>query len=34
MALRLRRGTQAERDDAGFIPDSGEPVWTIDTKRL
>ena len=33
MALRLRRGTQAERDDAGFIPDSGEPVWTIDTKR-
>ena len=34
MALRLRRGTQAERDDVGFIPESGEPVWTIDTKRL
>ena len=34
MALRIRRGTQAERDDPAFIPDSGEPVWTIDTKRL
>ena len=34
MALRLRRGTQAERDDVGFIPESGEPVWTLDTKRL
>ncbi len=34
MALRLRRGTQAERDDVGFIPESGEPVWTIDTKKL
>ena len=34
MALRFRRGTQAERDDVSFIPESGEPVWTTDTQKL
>lgn len=32
MALRIKRGTDAERQ--GITPDSGEPVWTIDTKKL
>ena len=34
MALQFRRGTEAERNAAGFIPEQGEPVYTIDTKRL
>ena len=32
MALRLRRGTDAER--LTFTPDQGEPVYTTDTKKL
>jgi len=27
MSLRFRRGTEAQRTSAGFIPDQGEPVW-------
>ena len=32
MALQLRRGTDAERQ--GITPESGEPIWTTDTKEL
>lgn len=34
MALQFRRGTEAERTANGFIPLSGEPVYTTDTKKL
>lgn len=34
MALQFRRGTEAERSAAGFIPEQGEPVYVTDTKRL
>ena len=34
MALRLRRGTDAERQLPGFIPESGELIYTTDTKLV
>ena len=34
MALRLRRGTDAERQQPGFIPESGELIYTTDTKLV
>jgi hypothetical protein len=32
MALRIKRGTDADR--TGYTPESGEPIWTIDTNKL
>jgi len=32
MSLQIRRGTAGEL--ASIIPDSGEPIWTIDDKKL
>lgn len=34
MALQFRRGTESERDQPGFVPLIGEPIYTTDTKRL
>ena len=34
MALQFRRGTEAERVADGFIPASGEPIYTTDSKKL
>jgi len=34
MALRFRRGTDSQRQELDFIPETGEPIWTTDTKKL
>lgn len=34
MALQFRRGTEAERVANGFVPLSGEPIYTTDSKKL
>ena len=34
MPLQFRRGTDAQRDTSTFVPLSGEPIWTTDTKKL
>lgn len=34
MALQLRRGTEAERTNASFIPEIGEPIYTTDEKKI
>jgi hypothetical protein len=34
MALRFRRGSESDRTNPSFVPEDGEPVWIVDTKRL
>jgi len=34
MPLQLRKGTEAERTSGNFVPAVGEPVYTVDTKRI
>lgn len=34
MAFQLRRGTEAERTAAGFVPAEAEPIYITDTGRL